>query len=98
MINAESQAQAADQVSFGNSISSLRLLDTADWREFVERLSIVEHTLRSDSTDSYAAMDFETRDRYRHAVEEIAKNGGLSEDYVAQKAVELAAHLQGKTG
>ena len=90
MINAEAQVQAADQVSFGNSINSLRLLDTMDWREFVERLSLVEHTLRSDPADEYAAMDFETRDRYRHVVEEIAKKGGFSEEDVAKKAVELA--------
>ncbi len=90
MINAEAQAQAADQVSFRNSITSLRLLDTTDWREFVERLSLVEHTLRSDPADVYAAMDFATRDHYRHVVEEIAKKGGFSEDAVAGKAVELA--------
>lgn len=90
MINAEAQSQATDQVSFGNSITSLRLLDTMDWREFVERLSIVEQTLRSDSADVYAAMDFETRDRYRHVVEEIAKKGGFSEEGVAQMVVDLA--------
>ncbi len=90
MINTETQSQAADQVSFGNSINSLRLLDTMDWREFVERLSLVEQTLRSDPSDEYAAMDFETRDRYRHSIEEIAKKGGFLEDEVAKKAVELA--------
>lgn len=90
MITAETQAQAADQVSIGNSIGSLRLLDKIDWCEFVERLSIVEHILQSDHTDEYAAMDFETRDRYRHVVENIAKKGGLPEENVAEKAVELA--------
>ena len=96
MINAETQAQAADQVSFGNSITSLRLLDTMDWREFVERLSRVEHTLQSDPADEYAAMDFETRDRYRHEVEEIAKKGGFLESDVAQQAVELARESRGR--
>ena len=96
MITAEAQGQAADQVSFGNSINSLRLLDTMDWREFVEHLSLVEHTLRSDPADEYAAMDFETRDRYRHRVEELAKKGGFSEEDVAKKAVELAAECRGK--
>ncbi len=89
MINAESQAQAADQVSFANSITSLRLLDSIDWREFVERSSLVEHILRNDPADEYAAMDFETRDRYRHEVEEIAKKEGFLESDVAEKAVEL---------
>ena len=34
-------------------------------------------------------MDFETRDRYRHIIEEIAKKSGRSEGDIAQKAVEL---------
>jgi cellobiose phosphorylase len=92
MVYAETQAQAADQVSIGNCITSLRLLDKTDWREFVEQVSLVEHTLRMDPADGYAAMDFETRDRYRHVVEEIAKKGGLFERDVAAKAVELATH------
>ena len=96
MISAETQAQAADQVSFGNSITSLRLLDSTDWREFVERLSLVEHTLRSDPADEYAAMDFETRDRYRHEIEELAKKGGFLESDVAEKAVELARKSRGR--
>ena len=96
MIHADTQAQAADQVSIGNSIGSLRLLDKIDWREFVERLSLVEQTLRSDPADEYAAMDFETRDRYRHVVEEIAKKGGFCEGDVARKAVELANESRGR--
>ncbi|PKL59780.1 MAG: cyclic beta 1-2 glucan synthetase, partial [Methanomicrobiales archaeon HGW-Methanomicrobiales-4] len=62
-----------------------------DWREFVERLSLIEHILRSDPADEYAAMEFETRDQYRHAIEEIAKKNDYSEADVAQKAVDLAA-------
>ena len=36
-------------------------------------------------------MDFATRDRYRHAVEEIARRSRLSEYDVARKAIQLAA-------
>ena len=42
------QSQAADQVSIGNTIGSLRFLGATDWRDFVEATSVVEHTLRSD--------------------------------------------------
>jgi cellobiose phosphorylase len=85
-----SQNQAADQVSIGNSITSLRLLGAIEWRDFVESLSSVEHVLQTDPADVYSAMDFHTRDRYRHAVEEIAKAGRLQEEKVAQTAVDLA--------
>ena len=54
-------------------------------------MSAVEQTLRTDPAGVYAAMDFATRDRYRHAVEEIARRSPLSEDEVARKAVDLAS-------
>lgn len=89
MVQLENQQQAADQVSISNSIGSLRLLGAVDWREFVETLSIVEQTLLQDSGSDYGRMDFATRDRYRHAIEEIAEKGRLTEDEVARQAVAL---------
>ena len=84
-----SQSQAADQIAVGNSITSLRTLDAIDWRKFVEGLSVVEAVLREDAT--YPAMEFATRDRYRHVVERLAARGKLDERNVAKKAIELAA-------
>ncbi|HSZ59322.1 MAG TPA: glucoamylase family protein, partial [Tepidisphaeraceae bacterium] len=85
-----SQSQAADQVSIGNSIGSLRFLGATDWREFVETHSFVERVLRADPAGVYPRLDFATRDQYRHAVEDIARRGEFSEDDVARRAVELA--------
>ncbi|MFA7281453.1 MAG: glucoamylase family protein, partial [Sterolibacterium sp.] len=90
LVQWENQQQAADQVSISNSIGSLRLLGAIDWREFVESMSIVERTLREDPGGVYARMDFATRDRYRHATEQIAKQGPRSEEEVARQAIELA--------
>ncbi|MBI3231142.1 MAG: hypothetical protein HYZ45_13515 [Burkholderiales bacterium] len=90
MVQLESQQQAADQVSMSNSIGSLRLLASMDWREFVERMSAVEQCLRQDPSQCYSDMDFATRDLYRHAVEKIGKHSDLSEVQIAQMALELA--------
>ncbi|MBL9167565.1 MAG: hypothetical protein JNN07_07470 [Verrucomicrobiales bacterium] len=90
LVHQESQNQAADQVSVSHSIASLRLLSSMDWKEFVESLSQVEATLRSDSMDVYSKMDFATRDRYRHAVEYFSRHSRLSETEVAHRAVQLA--------
>ena len=90
LIQEENQKQAADQVSISNSISSLRFLGTTDWREFVESTSIVEKTLSLDIGGVYADMDFHTRDHYRHVVEKIAKNSDLSEQEVAEMAIQYA--------
>ena len=83
------QSQAADQVAIGNSIGSLRFLGATDWRDFVEGTSVVESTLRADPV--YSSMAFETRDRYRHVVEHVARRTGLAEQVVAQAAIDLAA-------
>ena len=90
LVQIESQNQAADQVSVSHSIASLRFLSAMDWKEFVETLSLVEVTLRSDPADVYREMDFSTRDRYRHSVEFFARHGRRSEEEVARQAIQLA--------
>jgi len=91
LVQQESQNQAADRVSVSHSIASLRFLSAMDWKEFVESLSLVEETLRSDPAGIYSKMDFSTRDRYRHSVEAISRYSRFSEAEVARKAVQLAA-------
>ncbi len=83
----ETQHQAANQVSIGNSIGSIRALSAIDWREFVERMSGLEGVLRRDPAGVYPAMDFATRDRYRHVVEKIARWSGKGEEEVARLAI-----------
>jgi len=100
LVRVGNQQQAADQVSISNSIGSLRLLGTLDWREFVEAMSVVESTLRNDPAAAYAGMNFASRDGYRHVVEAIAKTSRLVEELVAGSAIDLArasAATQGKT-
>jgi cellobiose phosphorylase len=91
LVQSENQQQAADQVSIGNSIGSLRLLGSTDWQDFVESMSAVETILRGDPGGTYGNMDFATRDRYRHVVERIARRVHLPEQTVARKAIELAS-------
>ena len=90
MVHIGTQEQAGGQVSISNTIGSLRFLGSMDWRDFVESMSVVEKKLREDPGGLYEKMDFATRDRYRHVVEEIAKGSPLSESEVARKAIQLA--------
>ncbi len=98
LIQSENQQQAADQVSISNSISSLRFLGAADWRDFVETRSVVERTLREDPAGVYALMDFATRDRYRHVVETTARRSERTEEEVAHLAVGLARETADTAG
>ena len=66
----------------------MRLLSSIDWPLFFERVSLVEQILRNDPAGAYGRMDFPTRDRYRHSVEELAKNAKRPELDVARRAVD----------
>ncbi len=90
LVHQESQDQAANQLSVSHSIASLRFIGAMDWKEFVETLGVVEHTLRTDPAGIYGAMDFATRDRYRHVIEALARRSRLSEAEVAAHAIRLA--------
>ncbi len=94
MVQLGNQQQAADQVSVSNSINSLRKLGGIDWRDFVETTSLVEQTLREDPDGVYGRMDFASRDRYRHAVERLAKASPMSEVEVARLALRLAREAE----
>ncbi|MGH2521415.1 MAG: glucoamylase family protein, partial [Anaerolineales bacterium] len=92
VIRAENQRRAANRISVGNVITSLRTLGTIDWNTFFENTSSVEQALRQDPVNVYAAMDFSTRDRYRHVVERLSRRTRLPETEVAERAIALAQH------
>jgi cellobiose phosphorylase len=56
------QEQAADQVSIGNSIGSLRLLGALDWRTFVETHGLVEHVLRGYPRSAFGEVEIAQHD------------------------------------
>ncbi|MCK4832143.1 MAG: hypothetical protein KAS81_05220, partial [Anaerolineales bacterium] len=88
--------QEAEEI-VGNCILSLRSLAAHDWQEFFEDVSRVEAVLRSDPAAVYERMDFDTRDRYRKVVEELARRAGRSEERVAREAVWLAKRAADET-
>jgi len=94
MVHLAHKRESAWEVSAGNAISSLRVLSSAGWTDSVEKLSLVERTLRSDPAGVYPQMDFESRDLYRHEVEEIARCLHTSEVRVAREAVDCARQAE----
>ena len=96
-IRAEGQHQAAEQAGMANLIGSLRLISTFDWSEFFESVSLVEQVLKRDPSGVYSRMDFRSRDRYRHAVEELAVSTGEGQMLLALKSVERARQTHVRT-
>ncbi len=92
-IRTEHQAQAMGQVSVGNAITSLRFCSSLDWSLYFESVSLVEQVLQRDPAGVYSAMDFQSRDRYRQAVEELAEPSGEAQLRVALRSVESAREV-----
>ncbi len=97
-VRSEHQRQATDQVSTGNLVTSLRFCATLDWSRFVEMVSPVEEVLRRDPAGVYPRMDFASRDRYRHAVEDLAEPTGEAQLRVALRTVESARQAAERNG
>ncbi len=86
----EKQRQAANQVSIGNCVTSLRLLSALDWNKFFESVSHLEVALRQDPAGIYPQQDLATRDRYRQVVEELSMHSKTPELEVARILLEHA--------
>jgi cyclic beta-1,2-glucan synthetase len=87
-VRLEHQRQASMNVTVRNVITSMRLISWFDWAQFVESVSLVDEALRA--TSAFGEMDFATRDRYRHAIESLARTSGRSDVEVARAAAAMA--------
>ncbi len=88
IVRHEHQRQGAMNVTVRNAIMSVRMISAVDWAELFESVSLVDAALRAES--DFAQMDFPTRDRYRGAIEELARGSGRTELEVARSALQAA--------
>ena len=95
IVRAEHQRQGGMNVTVRNVITSMRLISALDWAEIFESVSLVDEAFRAAS--HFAEMDFPTRDRYRHAVEELARGSGRTELDVAGRTIAAAARATVET-
>jgi cyclic beta-1,2-glucan synthetase len=95
LVQVEHQNQAAMNVTVRNVITSMRTMATFDWAEFFESVSLVDEVLRAASR--FGAMDFPTRDQYRHAIEDLARASRRSELDVTRQALALARRAASAT-
>jgi cyclic beta-1,2-glucan synthetase len=86
----EHRRQAVQQTALTNAINSCRRLAQVQWRELFQSTSWAESELAADPAGVYARLDFETRDRCRGAVEEIARWSNCSEQKTIDQALTLA--------
>ncbi len=95
IVKVENQRQAANRVSAGNIITSMRLVSSLDLSVFFEKVSLVERILEQDPMALYSQIDFASRDRYRHTVENLSRYSTYNEQEVARRAIKLAGNASG---
>ena len=88
IVRDEVQRQSAMNVTVRNVITSMRFLSTINWAEFFESVSPVDAVLRAAS--DFGSMDFSTRDLYRRAIEQLARQSGREEIEVATQVIATA--------
>ncbi len=81
--------QAASNLTVRNIVTSLRDISSFEWAGFVEGVSLVDRLLTTQST--YGEMSFATRDRYRHAIEDLSRDSETKELDIARITLRLAA-------
>lgn len=95
IVREEFQRRSATDVTVRSVITSMRLVSMINWAEFFESVSPVDAVLRGAS--DFAAMDFSTRDRYRRAIEELARESGRDEIDVTNRAIAAARSVTEQT-
>ncbi|HTK79047.1 MAG TPA: glucoamylase family protein [Rhizomicrobium sp.] len=95
IVREEVQRQSAMNVTVRNVITSMRFVSTINWAEFFESVSLVDAALRAAS--NFDSMDFTTRNLYRTAIEQLARQSGREETDVAEK-VTAAVKSSGAAG
>lgn len=71
-------------------ITDIRIIEGISWRNFFEETSVVDRILSDDPAGVYKSMDFESKDYYRHKLEDISKVIDTSEVRVARNVLSLA--------
>ncbi|WP_414451592.1 glucoamylase family protein [Burkholderia sp. 22PA0099] len=83
------QQQGAASLTVRNVITSMRLISEVDWADLFERVSLVDQVL--GRYPGFVQMDFATRNRYRDAIEALARGAPVSEIEIARRVAADAA-------
>jgi cyclic beta-1,2-glucan synthetase len=95
VVREELQRQGAANVTVRNIVTSLVQLSALDWSDIVEELCAVDKILGLEF--DFYALDFATRNSYRSAIEELARDSGQREAQIAQVVVEAARRNDART-
>lgn len=85
IVSLEHSSQTFSNVTVRNILTSFRSMAIYDWKKIFESLSLVDEVLKTSA--SFNGVDFVTKDRYRHNIEDLARKSRHSEIEVARALV-----------
>ncbi|MEQ9038888.1 MAG: glucoamylase family protein [Silicimonas sp.] len=89
-------AEAGDPTArIASAIGNLAAVHAIKWPDLVDRTSPIDAILNHDPAKVYATMTFDTRERYRKAVERLAFRSDRSEPDVARATLDMARGAAG---
>lgn len=93
-LHSPSSTAAGSAEMLRTRIKSVRDVGYAAWASLIEQLIAFDAILKQDPAQAYTRMDFESRERYRKRVSEIARYAEGSETKVAETVLEMARQAQ----
>ncbi|MDD2942280.1 MAG: glucoamylase family protein, partial [bacterium] len=93
LMEAEDHTEAVNQISIGNTVTSLKTVSSINWHSWVESVSVVHQVLSGDPSETYLRSDFQTRNACRTVVEQLARAMGRDEDDVAMSAINCVKQM-----
>lgn len=93
LLRTDHQIQALDQISIGNTVTSLRTLGTIDWQKWFEETNSAHKILCEEPANVFVKCDFKTRDQYRHEIEKLAKKMRVSENIIARQLIDICSKV-----
>jgi cyclic beta-1,2-glucan synthetase len=88
VMQSEQSRLSSGNVTMGNIVKSLRLIDDTEWSVWFEDVSHIDKIFR-ERTD-YEALDFGSRNAYRNRIEKLARLSKKTETEVAMVAIRLS--------
>ena len=88
----EHHRQAAANVTARSIVQSMRLVDDINWETWFDGVSVVDRSLRRIS--SYEEMDFQSRNLYRTAVEELARGSDHTEINIVERVIDNVSEAE----
>jgi cyclic beta-1,2-glucan synthetase len=79
-------------------VGSLRKIGDMLWRDLFETASVVNRVLMAEPAGVFPLMDYESRDRYRKALAELAKHSRCTEMETAQAVIDLCRNASVASG